>query len=125
MAEAVVMGIAWVRRPAPASAAWCRVVVWRGLMGEAAATRRRPAPDVPSLVQQLRRASPPETPVYVLANALPMWAFYTTDWAAPDAGRLHWLARLAGPGGPAFHNAAARGRVRPDEAAPLVGRWEG
>jgi len=124
-AEAVVTGIAWVRRPAPAREAWVLVVVWLALMGEAAATRRRPAPDLPSLVQQLRRASPPETPVYVLANALPMWAFYTTDWAAPDTARLHWLGRLAGPGGPAFHNAPARGRVRADETATLVGRWEG
>ncbi len=125
MAQGVATGIGWVRHPAAARAAWVLVVVWLALMGEAAATRRRPAPDVPSLVQLLRRASRPETPVYVLANALPMWAFYTTDWAAPDTGRLHWLARRAGPGGPAFHNAAARGRVRPDEADTLVGRWEG
>jgi hypothetical protein len=97
--------------------------MWLALLVEAAATRRRPAPDVPSLVQQLRRASPPETPVYVLANALPMWAFYSTDWAAPDTTRLHWLAGLAGPGGPAFHNAPARGRIRGDEAAALVGQW--
>ncbi len=125
LAQGVATGIGWVRHPAAARAAWVLVVVWLALMGEAAATRRRPAPDVPSLVQLLRRASPPEAPVYVLANALPMWAFYTTDWAAPDSARLHWLGRLAGPGGPAFHNAAARGRVRPDEAETLVGRWEG
>ena len=125
VAQGVATGIGWVRDPAAARAAWVLVVVWLVLLGEAAATRRRPAPDVPSLVQLLRRASPPEAPVYVLANALPMWAFYTTDWAAPDSARLHWLGRLAGPGGPAFHNAAARGRLRPDEAAALVGRWEG
>ena len=125
VAQGVATGIGWVRHPAAARAAWVLVVVWLVLLGEAAATRRRPAPDVPSLVQLLRRASPPEAPVYVLANALPMWAFYTTDWAAPDSARLHWLGRLAGPGGPAFHNAAARGRLRPDEAAALVGRWEG
>ena len=122
MAEGVVTGIASLRRPAAASALWLVVVAWLALMVEAAATRRRPAPDLPSLVGLLRRASPAETPVYVLANALPMWAFYTTDWAAPDTARLHWLARLAGPGGPAFHNAPVRGRVGADEAATLVGR---
>ena len=52
-----------------------------------------------------------------------MWAFYSTDWVAPDTSRLRWLARLAGPGGPAFHNAPARGRPRADEAATLVGHW--
>lgn len=122
MAEGVVTGIGWLRRPAAASAAWVVVVAWLALMAEAAVTRRRPAPDLPLLVRLLRRASPAETPVYVVANALPMWAFYTTDWAAPDTARLHWLARLAGPGGPAFHNAPVRGRVRADET-PLVGRW--
>src|SRR5207245_2557416 len=99
------------------------VVAWLAVVAEAAATRRRLAPDVPSLVPLLRRAPPPATPVYVLANALPMWAFYSTDWAAPDTSRLRWLARLAGPGGPAFHNAPARGRPRADEAATLVGHW--
>jgi hypothetical protein len=51
-----------------------------------------------------------------------MWTFYTTDWAAPDTGRMHWLVRLASPGGPAFHNAPAAGRLRPAEAATLVWR---
>jgi len=123
MAEGVVTAIGWLRRPEATRVAWVGVVAWLALVAEAAATRRRPAPELPPLVQLLRRASPPETPVYVLANALPMWAFYSTDWAAPDTGRLQWLARLAGPGGPAFHNAAARGRLRAGEAATLVGRW--
>jgi hypothetical protein len=41
---------------------------------------------------------------------VPSWAFYTTRWAAPDTARLRFLARVAGPGGPAFHNAPGRGR---------------
>jgi len=123
LAEGVVRGIAWLRRPGAARAAWVVVLAWLAVVAEAAATRRRPAPDVPSLVQLLRRAPPPATPVYVLANALPMWAFYSTDWAAPDTSRLQWLARLAGPGGPAFHNAPARGRPRADETTTLVGHW--
>ncbi len=124
MAQGVATGIGWVRHPAAARAAWVLVVVWLALMGEAAATRRRPAPDVPSLVQLLRRASRPETPVYVLANALPMWAFYTTDWAAPDTGR--WSG--AGRGARAPKSSASRPGCRsatwpasPDHAPTRAG----
>ena len=123
MADAVVTAIAWLRRPGATRVGWVVVGIWLALLVEAAATRRRPAPDVPSLVQQLRRAAPPETPVYVLANTLPMWAFYSTDWTAPDTVRLHGLARFAGPAGPAFHNAPVRGGLRAEQAATLVGRW--
>jgi len=71
------------------------------------------------------RASPPETPVYVLSNALPMWAFYTT----PPTGRARHgplpLARAARwscrPG--VSQRAGPPGRLRADEAATLVGRW--
>jgi len=67
----------------------------------------------------------PETPVYVLSNALPMWAFYTT----PPTGRARHgplpLARAARwscrPG--VSQRAGPPGRLRADEAATLVGRW--
>jgi len=72
----------------------------------------------------------PDVPVYVYAAAVPAWAFYTTDWSAPDTARLRFLARVASPGGPAFHNAAGRpaGRVVEGEGRHLVVRtamyWE-
>ncbi|MFL5574562.1 MAG: glycosyltransferase family 39 protein [Gemmatimonadaceae bacterium] len=66
----------------------------------------------------VRRAS--SDPVYVLARAVPNWAFYTTDWHAPDRARLAWMARLALPTSPAFENAPSRGRPVGREGDALV-----
>jgi hypothetical protein len=49
-------------------------------------------------------------PVYVYPRAAPAWVFHTTDWSAPDASRLAWVARVTGPNGPASVNGASRGR---------------
>jgi hypothetical protein len=57
--------------------------------------------------------------VYVHAGALPAWALYTTDWAHPDAARLARYAALGASDGPAFENAASRGRVAPGEGWQL------
>jgi len=59
------------------------------------------------LVRQYESAGPDE-PVYVFANAVPAWLFYTTDWEHPDRARLAWYARMASVGGPAFENAPPR-----------------
>ncbi len=37
-------------------------------------------------------AGPPDIPVYVYQRGLPVYAFYSTDWRAPDLGRLRQLA---------------------------------
>jgi hypothetical protein len=50
-------------------------------------------------------------PIYVHPGALPAWAFYTTDWAAPDTARLAFLSRIGSSGGGAFENAPSRGAV--------------
>lgn len=74
--------------------------------------------NVRDLVAVLDRARGPQA-VYVGAGALPAWAFYTTDWARPDSARLAHYAALGGSDGPAFENAASRGRVAPGEGWDL------
>ena len=59
-------------------------------------------------------------PVYVFANAVPAWLFYTTDWTEPDTARLNWYETVASAGGPAFENAAPRGREVVGEGEGLV-----
>ncbi len=57
-------------------------------------------------------------PVYVSSGAVPAWAFYTTDWSAPDTVYLRHIRQWAGrPDAIAYANAAPRGRE--------VGRTEG
>ena len=58
-----------------------------------------------------------DEPVYVFANAVPAWLFYTTDWKHPDRARLAWYTRMASVGGPAFENA-------PPRPHPVVGEGE-
>jgi hypothetical protein len=73
------------------------------------------------LVAELRRRGPSGAPVYLLAGAIPMWAFYATDWRAPDPARLAFIARAAGLDGAAFVNAPSRGRpVEEGEGEELV-----
>jgi hypothetical protein len=64
-------------------------------------------------------------PVYIAARSFPVWMFYTTDWRAPDEGRLRWAASIAGAGAPAHNNAPSRGRVRADEARTLARSYRG
>ena len=71
--------------------------------------------NVRDLVAVLDRARGGPQTVYVGAGALPAWAFYTTNWARPDSARLARYAALGASDGPAFENAASRGRVAPGE----------
>ena len=71
----------------------------------------------------LRRAG--SDPVYLYAGGVPSWAFYTTDWRAPNTARLAWLANVAGPSGPAFENIASRGRRVSHEGDSLVYETQG
>jgi hypothetical protein len=54
----------------------------------------------------------PGEPIYVSGPAIPLWAYYSTDWSRPDTLRLRWLARMAQSTGPAFSN-------RPRRNAPI------
>jgi len=70
--------------------------------------------DVRTLVHDLSTRRHGEA-VYVFARSIPPWAFYTTDWDAPDRRRLAFLSRVASSGGAAFENAP--GRPSADQAA--------
>jgi hypothetical protein len=74
-------------------------------------------------VLEVARAAAGE-PVYVSSGALPAWAFYTTDWSAPDTAYLHRIRDWAGhPDAVAFPNAAPREHaVGPTEGEALVER---
>ncbi|HET8624051.1 MAG TPA: hypothetical protein VFM14_10850 [Gemmatimonadales bacterium] len=86
-------------------------------------------------VQFFQRESLPGESVYVLARAVPAWTFYTTDWTNPDTTRLARMAQAGSAGGPAFENAASRGRPlrRPveglrfshDARVELIGAFHG
>jgi uncharacterized membrane protein len=65
-------------------------------------------------------------PVYVTASALPLWAFYSTNWSRPDTRYLDSVAHLASSGGLAFAGASSRGRaVQPDEGRSLSFQRDG
>jgi hypothetical protein len=69
-----------------------------------------PREHVRPLVAALERQRRPGEPVYVFAGAIPAWAFYTTDWQAPDTAKLEFLSGIASAGGAAFENAPSAGR---------------
>jgi hypothetical protein len=77
--------------------------------------------DMRTLVEDLSSRRRHE-PVYVFAGSIPPWAYYSTDWRAPDHQRLEFVARVASAGGAAFENAPSRGRLRRDEGAGLAYR---
>jgi hypothetical protein len=62
-----------------------------------ASTRQAALPsypyDIKSAISELRRQRRPGEPVFLSYNARAGWAFYTTDWAAPDTARIAWLER--------------------------------
>lgn len=70
----------------------------------------QPPEDVQTLVKDLAGRRRGEA-VYVFARSIPPWAYYTTDWTAPDRRRLALLARIASAGGAAFENAPRGSRV--------------
>ena len=76
------------------------------------------------LVQAWERLKISE-PVYVYAAALPAWAFYTTDWSAPDTARLAFLSRIGTSQGASFENAPSRKRMVRSEGAGLTRVYKG
>jgi hypothetical protein len=80
--------------------------------------------EVKPLAELFREMSRGE-PIYVFPRAVPAWVFHTTDWTAPDKSRLSWVARIAGPGGPGFINAASQGRRAVADGSDLVYSYAG
>jgi hypothetical protein len=76
------------------------------------------------LLQRISAQRKAQDVTYISAGALATYAFYSTDWSAPDRARLAMLERVAHPGGPAFQNAPSRGRpVQATEGQSLA--WRG
>jgi hypothetical protein len=50
-------------------------------------------PPVRELIGELATRAAPSDPVYVFVGGIPAWAFYATDWSAPDAERLAVFAQ--------------------------------
>lgn len=82
------------------------------------AQRPEASEDIRALVRDLSVRRRGEA-VYVFARSIPPWAYYTTDWHAPDQRRLGFLARIASAGGAAFENAPSRSRVHRSAGAGL------
>jgi hypothetical protein len=59
-------------------------------------------------VRQIQNAFRPGDVVYVYSRALPAWAFYTTDWRAPELARLQRLFEAMQAAGPNSGNAPRR-----------------
>jgi 4-amino-4-deoxy-L-arabinose transferase-like glycosyltransferase len=109
----------WRRAVAPVAAAAILVpaAAW------SVATARAPwrYEDVRPAAARLARPDAAGIPLYIGWGAGPVWAFYTTDWSAPDTARLAWLAAredwLPVPG-----VLAPGGAVVPDTTAPVARR---
>jgi 4-amino-4-deoxy-L-arabinose transferase-like glycosyltransferase len=56
--------------------------------------------DARTAVRDLERLSAPGEPVYVTYYARPGYAFYTTDWSAPDTARVNWWGLARSPRAP-------------------------
>ncbi len=78
------------------------------------------------VIRELERHHRSGEPVYIYSRGLGVWAFYTTDWSAPDRRRLSWFHVQGGLHGPAFENASGRGRpVSSEEGKDLVYVYRG
>ena len=75
--------------------------------------------EVRELISSIRPRRQGE-PIYVMARAVPAWVFYTTNWNAPDYGRLTWFARAASSTGLAFENRPSRGHPIDREGDSLI-----
>jgi hypothetical protein len=60
-------------------------------------------------------------PVYVPASAIPLWAYYSTDWRRPNRARLVRYALIARRNGPSTSNALLPLRLTAADSAPVTG----
>jgi len=117
----LVAGLRWVVALLPRPVAtWAFRIVGGGWVATAAViavTKPEYAPDARRLVREFELGRGADDPVYVFAGA-PTWTFYTTDWAAPDTGRLRQLADASQASQPLL------AAPRDDLAIPYQGRCE-
>jgi len=111
-------GISWIGSMLPGSwrpAGILILTLWLPLIGiprdRAWVVRAEQWNDASRVIESLRQANSVQAPIYVNALGVPVWLFYTTDWAEPDTIRLSTLTGWTERGGPAFENAPSRGRA--------------
>ena len=112
--------------PSPARPAVFPLAVALGLVPAAAWTAAQArAPewreDMRPPAARLERPDARGVPLYIGWGAGPTWAFYTTNWAAPDTARLAWLAARE-DWLPVLGVAGADGRLERDTTAPVMRR---
>jgi hypothetical protein len=105
---AAIAAIGEWRRAAGRVLAWATVLLLAGI--DVTHPYRTPATRA-AIAALISRAGATE-PVYLSSGTIPAWAFYTTDWSAPDTAYLRLIRQWVGaPEVPAFHNLAPRGRA--------------
>lgn len=75
------------------------------------------------LVDWFLREHQPGAAVYVPGRTVPAWLYYTTDWKAPDATRLHLLADAVSSTGALFNNLPSRGGPVVNEGDAFVSAY--
>jgi len=111
-------GISWIGSMLPPSwrpAGILILTLWLPLIGipqdRAWVVRAEQWNEASQVIEKLRQASSVKAPIYINALGVPVWLFYTTNWAEPDLIRLSTLVGWTERGGPAFENAPSRGRA--------------
>ena len=110
-AAALALGAAALVLPPAAAAARDALDPWRDW-------------DARTAVRDFERRSAPDEPIYVTYYARPGFAFYTTDWSAPDTARLAWLELAKSPRAPGDRTLADPGDGTDPFAYSYRGRTE-
>jgi hypothetical protein len=79
------------------------------LMGAAYSVRDPWVHDLRGAVEFSQRAMQPGDVVYVFAQAMPGWMFYSMNWAKPDRARYDWLKHATEEAGPQYGKIPHRG----------------
>jgi hypothetical protein len=120
-------GLQWLADRAPAGLPRRAVAGSLGLLAiapanvggvRAAVTPSDPAP-AEAAVQELEAGRQPGDAVYIFSRVVPVWVYYTTDWAAPDRERVEWLLEAGRRIGPNSGNRPTRGTAVTVEGVEL------
>jgi hypothetical protein len=111
-------GVSWIGsmlRPSWRPAGTLALTLWMPLIGApkdgAWVVRAEQWNDARQVIENLRKANSAHAPIYISALGVPVWLFYTTNWAEPNLTRLSTLVGWTERGGQAFENAPSRGRT--------------
>lgn len=104
------------------AAAFLGPEIGRGVLTSITPIRQQ---DTRPVIAEFEKRQQKNDAVYVYAPGIPPWAFYTTDWSAPDTTRLRWLSGLASEGGPAFAGRPRRSQIVANEGEDLTYSYRG